>query len=73
MCVCVSITFHFVNADVGPDCPTGMSPIARRVACQVDVVTPYQEGSDNEEEIMRNLEGFTRGIPEYARVGYIPH
>ena len=44
----------------------GMSPIARHVA-------PYQEGRDNGEEIMRNLEGLTCGILEYAQVGDIPH
>jgi len=32
-----------------------------------------QEGSDNEEEIMRNLVGLTHAILEYARVRDIPH
>ena len=50
-----------------------MSLIVRRVPRPIDVFTPYQEGSDNEEEIARNLEGLTRGISKYARVGDIPH
>ena len=49
-----------------------MSPIARRVPCPIDVVAPYQVGSDNEEEITRNLEGLTHGIPQYDWVGDIP-
>ena len=55
-----------VYADVGPERLAGMSPIARRIPCPIDVVTPYQEGSDNEEDIARNLEGLTHGISEYA-------
>jgi len=39
---------------------------------QFDVVAPYEEGSDNKEAIVRNLEGLTRGILEYAQVGDIP-
>ena len=61
------ITFRFVNADVGPERPTGMSPIAKCVARPVDAVIPYKEGSDNEEEIARNLEGLTRGIQSMLR------
>lgn len=37
----VFITFHFVNVDVEPECPAGMSPIARRIAYPVDVVGHY--------------------------------
>lgn len=44
-----------VYADVRPERPIRMSPIARCVACPIDAVIPYQEGSDNEEEIARNL------------------
>lgn len=61
-----------VYADVGPERPVGMSPISRHVPRPIDVVAPYQEGSDNEEEITRNLEGLTHGIPEYARIGDMP-
>jgi len=49
-----------------------MSQIARHVTRSIDAVAPYQEGSDNKEEIARNLEGLTHGIPEYAWVGDIP-
>lgn len=45
-----------------------MSLIARRITHQFDVVTPCQEGSNDEEEIARNLEGLTHRILEYARV-----
>ena len=65
------IRFFFINADVGPQRPVGMSPIARRVDWQFDVA-PYQEGSDNEEEITQNLEGLTHCILEYARMGDVP-
>ena len=61
-----------VYADVGPEWSTGMSPIARHIPCPIDVVAPYQEGSDNEEEIARNLEGLNHGILEYARIGDMP-
>lgn len=59
-------------ADVRPEWPARMSLIARHYPRPIDVVTPYQEGSDNEEEIVRNLEGLTHGIPEYARIGDMP-
>ena len=57
-----------MNADVGPECPVGMSLITRCIARQF-YVTPYQEGRENEEDIVRNLKGLTHGIPEYAWVG----
>lgn len=60
-----------VHVDVGPERLVGMSPIAKHVACPIDAITPYQEGRNNEKEIARNLEGLTRGIPDYARVGDI--
>lgn len=63
--------FNFINADVGPKHHVGMSLITRHVARQFDV-TPYQEGSDNEEDILWNLEGLTHGILEYAQVRDIP-
>lgn len=68
---------HFYNislvyADVGPEWLVGMSPISRCVPRPIDVITPYQEGSDNEEEITRNLGGLTHGILEYARIGDMP-
>lgn len=63
--------FEFVIADVGLERPTGMSPIARRVAQQF-YIAPYQEGVDNEEEIARNLDNLTRGIQEYALMEDIP-
>ena len=66
------ITISFINANVGPEQPAGVSPIARRIPCPIDVVTPYHEGSDNEEEIARNLEGLTHGISEYAWIGDMP-
>ena len=51
-------------ADVGLERPTGMSPIARKVPCDFDIA-PHGEGGE-EEEIMRNLEGISRGVLEYA-------
>ena len=67
----VFITFCFINEDVGPEQPARMSPIVRRVTLQFDV-TSYEEGSNNEEEIARNLKGLTHSIPEYAWVRDIP-
>lgn len=64
--------FSFVYADVGPKRPVKMSPIAKHIPRPIDVVTPYQEGSDNEEAITRNLVGLTHVIPEYARIGDMP-
>ena len=55
-------------ADVGPERPAGMSPIARRIPHDFD---PQGEG-DEEDEIVRNLEGVTRGVPEYARLDDVP-
>jgi len=49
-----------------------MSPTARRYPRHINVVTPYHEGSDNEEEIVRNLEWLTHGILEYAWIGDKP-
>lgn len=49
-----------------------MSQTARCVPLPIDVFAPYEEGSDNEEEITRNLEGLNHGIPEYTQVGDIP-
>lgn len=54
-----------MNADVILQFPIKMSLIARHIAWNFDV-TPYQEGSENEEDIVWNLKGFTHGIPEYA-------
>lgn len=61
-----------VYADVGQEGPVGMSPTYRCVPHPIDVVAPYQEGSDNEEDITRNLKGLTDGISEYARIGDMP-
>jgi len=60
-----------MNANVGPKRPARMSSIARHVAQQFDVI-PYQEGSNNEEEIAQNLEGLTHWIQEYAQMGDVP-
>lgn len=62
-----------VYANVRLEQLAGMSPIARCVPHCIDTVTSYQEGSDNEEEITRNLKGLTHGIPEYAQIGDMPH
>jgi len=60
-----------MNADVGPQCPDEMSPIARRISWQFEVA-PYQERSEKKEEIACNIEGLTHVIPEYARMGDVP-
>ena len=57
-------------ADVGPEIPAGMSPIARRVPRGFDIA-PHGEGGE-EEEIIRNLEGISRGISDYARFDDVP-
>jgi len=61
-----------VYADVGPERLVRMSPIAKHYPHPIDAVTPYQDGSNNEGDIARNLEGLTHGIPEYARIGDMP-
>ena len=54
--------------DVGPERLTGMSPIARQIPRDFD---PHGEGGE-EEEIVRNLEGITRGVPNYAIFDDVP-
>ena len=54
-----------------PKIPTGISPIARRVPRDFEAAT-HGEGSE-EEEITRNLEGLTIGIPDYLRFEDVPH
>ena len=44
-----------------------MSPIVRRIPHDFDVA-PQSE----EEEIMHNLEGIARGVPNYARFDDVP-
>ena len=61
-----------IYVDIGLEKPDGMSPKSRRVPHPIDGVAPYQDRSDNEDEIARNLEGLTHGIPEYARIGDMP-
>ena len=55
-------------ADVGPERPVGMSAIARRIPRDFD---PQGEG-DEEDEIVRKLEGITQGVPDYARFDDVP-
>ena len=51
-------------ADVGPERPAGMFPIARRTPLAHD---PHAEGGEGS-ELVQNLEGITRGILDYARI-----
>ena len=55
-------------ADVGPERPAGMSPISQRTQLAPD---PQEEGTGGE-ELIQNLEGIARGIPDYARLVDIP-
>ena len=55
-------------ADVGPERPAGMSPISRRTQLAPD---PQGEGTGGE-ELIQNLEGIGRGIPDYARLADVP-
>ena len=57
-------------ADVGPQIPAGMSLIARRVPHDFDIA-PHGEGGE-EEEIMHNLEGISRGVLDYVRIDDVP-
>ena len=57
-----------MHADVGPERPVGMSPISRRTHLAPD---PQGEGTGGE-ELIQNLEGIARGIPDYARLVDIP-
>ena len=66
----VLILIH-VFANVDPEILAGMSPIARRIPRDFDVA-PHGEASE-EEEIVRNLEGLTSRIPNYARFDDVPH
>ena len=56
---------------VSPERPTRMSPVAQRIPCDFDVA-PHGEGSE-EEEIIRNLEGLSSGIPDYSIFDDVPH
>ena len=60
-----------VFADVGPERPSGMSPISQRVPRDFDVA-PHGEGS-KEEEIIHNLEGLTSRITNYAIFDDVRH
>lgn len=55
-------------ADVGPERPVGMSPIARRTQLAVN---PHEEGTKGG-ELVQNLEGIARGIPDYAQLADVP-
>ena len=52
----------YMHADVGLERPTGMSPITWRTLPTLD---PQAEGAEGG-ELIQNLEGITRGIPDYA-------
>ena len=54
--------------DVGPERPAGMSPIAWRTQPAAD---PQAEGAEGG-ELVQNLEGIARGIPDYARLADVP-
>ena len=54
----------YMHADVGPERPAGMSPIARRTLPAPD---PQAEGAEGG-ELIQNLEDIARGIPDYARL-----
>ena len=58
----------YMYADVGPERPAGMSPIARRTLPALDHQAKGAEGG----ELIQNLEGITRGIPDYARLADVP-
>ena len=55
-------------ADMGPERPANMSPIARRTLPAPD---PQAEGAEGG-ELIQNLEGISRGIPDYARLADAP-
>ena len=51
--------------DVGPERPVGISPIVRRTPLAYD---PQGEGG----ELVHNLEGIARGVPDYADLADVP-
>ena len=53
-----------MHADVIPERPIDMSPIARRTQ---PVADPQAEGAEGG-ELIQNLEGITQGIPDYAQL-----
>ena len=55
-------------ADVSPERPVDMSPVARRAARDLN---PQREGGEGE-ELIQNLEGIAYGIPDYARLDDVP-
>ena len=70
-CVMNVLTLIHVIADVGLERPADMSPIAWQNPQDFDVA-PHGEGG-KEEEIIRNLEGISRGIPNYEQFDGVPH
>ena len=58
----------YVYADVGPERPAGMSPIAWRTPLAYD---PQGEGGEGN-ELVQNLEGIAHGILDYAHLAYVP-
>ena len=61
-------TAIYMYADVGAERPAGLSHIARRVQ---PAANPQVEGGVGE-ELVQNLKGLTRGIPDYARLADVP-
>ena len=57
-----------MHAYVGLERPTSMSPISRRTQ---PVADPQAEGVEGG-ELIQNLEGIARGIPDYARLADVP-
>ena len=55
-------------ADVGPERPAGMLSIAWRTPLAYD---PQGEGGEGS-ELVQNLEGIARGIPDYACLADVP-
>ena len=57
--------------DVGPEIPACMGPIARRIPR--DFYAAHHGEGGEEEEIICNLEGISRGILDYVRFDDVPH
>ena len=55
-------------ADVGPERPAGMSLIGRRTLLTYN---PQGEGGEGD-TLVQNLDGITRGVPDYARLADVP-
>ena len=61
----IEITKKCFHTDVGPFCPVGMLPIARRVSTR-DMMVYRSKDEEDLGDLEENLQNLTLGIPDVA-------